>query len=309
MRKPAVLFAAMALMAAVVATFLWIELRAERELSAQLREHVVGLEARLQSGPIPEVQPEGRVALPVAQAEPATVRVPDPAIRPVQLSAVAGLDCDRQWESQRQVAVRSPPELNLTAEEQQQYGRLYLRQLPLARVCQVDGEQPLSATDYQRELQRLLGPARYELLAESRALQNTRNNIQTFRQQLAVTANPLTEEQGRRLEETIVAENRRTRSLQAGQAAPDDPLARLQFDEEGVALTVERFERVLAAGRGYLTAQQLDVLKANFDRQLLSERAGVAARRTHIDAGGDPANMPAGLQLLALPAPTPVAPR
>lgn len=138
MRKPAVLFAAMALMADVVATFLWIELRAERELSAQLREHVVGLEARLQSGPIPEVQPEGRVAPPVSQAEPATVRVPDPAVRPVQLSAVAGLDCDRQWESQRQVAVRSPPELNLTAEEQQQYGRLYLRQLPLARVCQVE---------------------------------------------------------------------------------------------------------------------------------------------------------------------------
>jgi hypothetical protein len=271
----------------MLAVHLWNQLRQERNQLAELRLELAQLKSAT-TGPAP--------------AAAGTEAAPSPALPGTPVPAVAGgapgtavsllvtaPNCEgllsQLTQSAERNAAATAAELKLAPAEAEKLAEIRVAQLLASQSCGTQQSRHASAEQLQAQLEALLGPTRYEQMQESSARRTAELNMATFRGQLKVINAPLDDEQARQLMEIILEANRRTRREAGSPAAPEEPYARLAFEEKNLRLTEERFERILTAAQAILRPSQLAQLRTNMTQQVDAMTTVVARLRASVEAG------------------------
>lgn len=280
MDRSAKLFAVTTLVTVIVAATLWGRLQDERNLTAQLRE-------ALRKGAV--VQPVYGAAFPV----PVPSAPPPPSATPqVDASALvpptASLPrCEQDRLRIRDLMGNSHAEairhLGLSPEESRVLVDLYSGQMRIP-ACEGSDQPTLGPGAFREALEQALGSARTEQLEEFEAARSARVNISTLAGQVPAE-HPLSADQRARLESTILDEQRRSRSdLAAMRLQGNDARSRLQHAQAHHEITMQRYDRVLAAAQAYLHPAQLATLQGNLERQGRADAAALERLRAEVEA-------------------------
>lgn len=293
MRKDAAILAGIAAFAVVLAVIFWNRQQQDRARAAELQQRVDQLQkggaAPMASMPDVLVKPATAPAGPAAPATATAIVQAPPAIN-------GATDCEAVKERLKSTAAAGEAdviaELKLAPAEAQRLIELREAQSLAAYSC---GDAPLphaNLDQLQAQLEATLGPARYEQMMEAKTRRTTRDNLSVLGAQVAALGAPLTDEQARQLSATIVEENRRSRRDARYAGPPEDPRARLAYEEEVLKLTEERYDRTLKAAQAYLKPEQLQQLTTNTSNQLANMRTRLQLIRTSVETGkGFPQSM------------------
>jgi hypothetical protein len=320
MQKSTVFLLVLALASAGVSAGLWMELRAERALNAELSE-------RLDSVLAPRTQP-GRVVNP--RAEPSTMIAPVAATAtaaPIPAAEPAGpkfsRDSREDWQA-RQRQLMSDPRYREALREQQRL-RLATRRENFIRLLGFTPEQADAAIDlsierqmawqeanmhmaseeasqqqkerleaqereYQAKLRDLLGEAKTAELENYMESRQTRMQVDRFRMQLG-GAEPLREDQVEPLIAALHAEqSQMEKEMQESQGTmkPEgDPAAfQRQYAERQTEAMKAAHKRMHSAATGILSSSQLEKLDAMLKRDL--ERHEAQQRMARIQSKLEP---------------------
>ncbi|HWL62637.1 MAG TPA: hypothetical protein VNQ32_07560 [Steroidobacteraceae bacterium] len=312
MRKLTLVCAGLALVGGVVSVHLWRELRAERELTAQLRSEVGDLRA-------------GALALPAAEgvaAQRSTAeigRAPAPASQPAAAApasnlAPAAVDVQRLLVN-RSVLLKDPEyrkaalaqarltlpqrypglaeELGLTAEETDRLFDLLadnqLEQSSMAMSVQLgaNGMADTAAIEeanrnrqellrqQEQKLQTELGSSRYAQWQEYQQTLGPRQQVVQLGRTLEGAGVPLNAEQSRPLIAAYAAEQKRqTEDMRRLLGSgPISPADQQRLQEERLRVQADSNRRLVEAAKSHLSARQVEALQASLDQQLAMNRA------------------------------------
>lgn len=313
MRNLALVCAALAVVSTVISVNLWRELRAERQLTAQMRVQLAsgasGAGVATPALPPPQAAPailsDARAVAPPPAAAATDQSAPAAASRASAVSLILNQSEMLKDPEYRQAALAQArmtlgqnypglaEELGLTPEQADKLMEL-LAELQVDRNAspitltadgQVDPAALQALTRRNQQLQQrqdeqvaaLLGSAglqQFKAYEETRA---SRMQAQTIRRMMESAGTPLTDAQMRPLTEVYIAEQRRQieeRQALAQQLSPAAGAAGLQqLEERNLQLQEERNRRLLEAGRGHLSGQQLERLEVTLQQQLVMSRA------------------------------------
>ncbi len=310
MSRLATLFAATTVIVGIAAVHLWQQLRAERELTAQLRARPEASTTLASGQPLPTGGvPAGSPAV-VATALPPAAGVPAPA----NAASFAPVNAEKPRTSAKfvQLQMRYPglaKELGLTSEEAEAFYDLLMKQeadlRPAVLLRSLQGSNgAIDMRELQRrrtelektqaaELEAQLGPARSRQWQEYQKTVEARRRVNELTMTLSTTS-PLTEEQSAPLLANVMAEHkRRTEEQTLRGPAPADPRGQLDYEEQTLKEREESNRRTLAFARSFLTQEQLAVMQASMTRANDNTRTTLQARRERLErierGGGVPA--------------------
>lgn len=325
MQRFAPLFAASTLVVAIVAGYLFLQLRAEHLRSRQLQERLAQLEfaqgaihasvavapAVTGSQPAPAssagqvaaagLPGQNTMATEVSRPNAARVDVrdllKDPDFRAAQLA-------QRRAQLQRTYAALVR-ELQLTPAQADALFDLMAKQ-QLARMSeparmvangQVPGEEAQQAMRnaiqenrraQDAEIATLLGDAAFVQFKEYQDTLGARQRVTQLRAQLAAQGQLLTEEQFKPLITAVAAEQK----LQGQQMADREPstrgnaAAQLAYREQSLKATEESNRRLVRAASPYLDSTQLEALAALLEQDLAMLRANLRVQQARMEAQG-----------------------
>lgn len=337
MRSLTLACAGLALMGGVMSVHLWRELRAERELTAQLRSEMGILRAA--ALPVPPdggVQPQRPIPEVLRAPAPAPQTAAAPAGNPPQPVA----DVQRLLENRREL-LKDPEyrkaaltqarlglpqrypglaeELGLTAEEADRLFDLLAENqmdmssltssIPIGANGAADTAALQDANRHRLELQRQLeqqlqtelGSNRYAQWQEYQQTLGPRTQVVQLGRMLESEGVPLNADQSRPLIAAYAAEQKRQiedmRRLLG--SGPISPADRQRLQEEQLRVQADSNRRLVEAARSHLNARQVEALQASLDQQLAMNRA--SNRMMEIQRQAQGANAPQG-NVLVLPA-------
>jgi hypothetical protein len=310
MRKDAAVLAGIAAFAVILAIVFWNRQQQDRARAAELQQQVEQLQkggaAPMASMPDVLVKPAVAPASPGAPATQATTTAAPPAPSGIKVAT----DCEAVKERLRSNAAAAEAdviaELKLTPAEAQRLIELREAQSFATYSC---GDAPLphaNLDQLQAQLEATLGPARYEQMMEAKTRRTTRDNMSVLGFQVAALGVPLTDEQSSKLSATILEESRRSRRDARYAGPPEDPRARLAYEEEVLKLTEERYDRTLKAAQAYLKPEQLQQLTTNTSDELARMRTRLLRIRTSVEAGK---GIPQSMTFINAPLPQPLPQR
>jgi hypothetical protein len=260
MRKPSLTFVTVITAATIVIGYLHLQLRAERDAAAQLREHVAQLEGA--------AQPAGSAALASRVAGQASA-AGDPAVQeapPIGPPLPGANPTPTPPRALFSPAIRE--ELGLTEEEGEEFMRL------------------LRAGGSQADFVALIGAARYEQYQQMQRAASREQRVNQLRTSLADTRHPLTAAQAAQLDGLLEAEQQRRAAYDRDRVRPTDPRALLEYEESAIKATQAATERMLADARGFMSVEQAAVLQGQLDSSASQQQDNLRTRRARLDAGG-----------------------
>lgn len=311
MRSLTLVWAGLALVGGVISVHLWRELRAERELTAQLRSEVGELRAGPLSLPPDEVPSQrsaaGMVRAPAPASPTAAVvpagNVPQPALDVQRLTANRSellKDPEYRKAALAQARLSLPQrypglaeELGLTKEEADRlFDLLAENQLDQTGVMMAlpvgaNGAPDIAAMEdlnrrrqellrqHEQELQTELGGNRYAQWQEYQQTLGPRQQVVQLGRTLDSAGVPLSSDQSRPLIAAYAAEQKRqTEDLRRLLGSgPISPADQQRFQEERLQVQAESNRRLVEAARSHLNARQVEALQASLDQQLAMNRA------------------------------------
>lgn len=255
MRKPALAFVAVVLVAAVVCGYLAAQLRTEQAAVLQLQERVSQLEKALPAsqlalrltGPAPPLPAAATGAGPAAA-------LPAQAAPPPKILALFSNE------------IRTA--LGLTAEEAGQFRQLLRDNRPAA------------------DFVALIGHARYEQYQDLLRTARRELQVEGLRTSLASTLYPLTPVQETQLDSLLAKEQRQRAAEDSARTRPTEPRAQLAYDEATLKATQAANERVLDGARSFLGAEQIVIVRNQLASTVDAQLDGLKSRRAQLDAGG-----------------------
>lgn len=324
MRNLALVCGGLAVVSGIVSVNLWRELRAERQVTTELRAQLLRPGAPA-AGPtaLPQLPPAPMTAAtPAAPAE--STPTPPPAQSPAAQGAAAAAgvinlitqqrDLLKDPEYRRAALAQSrlslpqtypglSEELNLTPEQESRLfdllAEIQLEQSSTALTF-TDGQQPDRAEieemsrrsrDIQRrrdeQLTALLGTAGQQQFVAYEQTRGARMQAQNIQRMMEGSGMPLSAAQMKPITDTFIADQQRQRdALQAmaRQVSESGPTASARLQEVMMEQQAERNRSLVEAARAHLTAQQLERLQATLDQQLAMNRASSRLARERAEA-------------------------
>ncbi|MDQ2640068.1 MAG: hypothetical protein M3Y79_05775, partial [Pseudomonadota bacterium] len=312
MRSLALVCAGLALVGGVVSVHLWRELRAERELTAQLRSDVGALRAGAPAFTTAEGAPSQRQALAMAPA-PETASRTAPAA-PAGNTVPPALDVQRLilnrgellkdpeyrkaalMQARLNLPQRYPgltEELGLSTEEAERlFDLLAENQLDLTGVTasvslSADGTANRAALEeanrnrqelirqQEQKLQTELGGVRYAQWQEYQQTLGPRQQVAQLGRNLESAGVPITSDQSRPLIAAYAAEQKRQSDdlRRLLGTGPISPADQQRVQEERLRAQAESNRRLVEAARPHLNARQVEALQASLEQQLAMNRA------------------------------------
>lgn len=322
MRNLTLVCAGLAVMGGVVSVHLWRELRAEREMTAQLRAGMEQLRAGNSIQPATarfaaSQQPSGVAAAPVPEPQGAAVSA-GPANSLASALALSILDQremmnDPEYRKAQLAQLRlslrqSYPglveELGLSAEEADRLFTLLAEgQMEMSNVNLVAG--PGGAPDpvameaanrrrqelqqqQEQQVQAMLG-GRYGQWQDYQKTRPARTQVASLARTFESIGTPITTEQSRSLLPLYVAEQERQReesSRMQGETPDGRPDLARRMEEQANA-QIERNRRLVEGARSILNARQLEALQTTLDQQVTIARLSARMARQQQDALGE----------------------
>lgn len=285
----------LAVVLALVSVNLWRELRAERQLTAELRAQ--GIE------PV-SPDPASAPAMPVIEvrsgSNPAPVERSDAPALPSPATPGQAVEIIQA------VAPGYNPERDLMRDPEYRKGRLSQQRMRLKRtytfvaeeldlseaetekLFDILAEQQVGGRNGPEEaLRALLGPGRQAKWQEYQQTLSARNRTTEMTGMLATSGHPLTEAQLRPLTSALIAEEKFVRQQQQSlftRPALMTPEARGQQLEEQVNLQEQSNRRYLDAAAPYMSPQQLALVRDTLEWQIAMTRASARMQRERLDA-------------------------
>lgn len=284
---------------ALIAGYLVVQLRAERQSVAQLRAQAAALATPV-AGPqsLAPAQPESPAPEhEIPGNEPPGNPAPAPANAPARqqiivMRADGTPDTDPTAGARFQIRMfwgDIEKDLGFSAEQMEALVQLVARgNVTPAEFDAVTG-------------------GRYPELQERQRFGLTQNRVSNLRRQLASSPAPLTDQQEVRLQEAFMAEFRRTDEETAAYPRPTEARALLDLDAQRLRIAEASNERLMAAARTFLAPEQIAVVQGSLDSLLNSQRRSLETRRLQLEAGGSGAAFAAPLVVYPASA-TPVMP-
>lgn len=287
----------LAIVLVFVAANLWHELRAERQLTADLRSQVGG-SRNAGPGPVATAapRPAGAADLTaVTRQEGAALPAPQPV--PLPLPAL------------NESVTVYPAQRNLMNDPEYRTARLAQQRMRLKRIyTQVGEELDLSDTETERlfdilaeqqaggrggseeALRALLGPGRQTRWQEYQQTLSARGRATEMTAMLATSGHPLTDAQLRPLTSALIAEEKYVRQQQSTLPRPAlmTPETRAQLREDEVNRQEESNRRYLEAATPYMSPQQLALVRDTLEWQIGLGRAEARMQRQRLEAGTPP---------------------
>jgi hypothetical protein len=313
MKKLVLMLAAAVIAAAVVATNLWLDLRAEHTKAAALAARVAAAEsARLSQSSTPPSLPMPVDTAPNPQtiAAPAVAAVPpapqqsaaETAKSPMKSVLEAMITAEGQDATRimmRGVMAQMYPDieqdLGLTPQEKQQlFDLLAMEGQDSAALMLGGGQDPAATREMQRKLveaQRvqeaklaaLLG-SKYPKWEEYQSTVAARQQVDQLRRTLGASGNPLNDAQANQLIAAFAAEQRRsskeTRAWSTSAAAINSP----NMMQESMQRSVETQGRLVDVAAPILDSAQLE----RYRRQVEQQTSMLRATMGMLGAGGKP---------------------
>ncbi|MEO6080620.1 MAG: hypothetical protein ABIQ86_12680 [Steroidobacteraceae bacterium] len=340
MRNVLPVCAGLVVISGVVSANLWLQLRTERQrtadLSTQLKEAKV---ARVSMA-----QPQRIDAAPAATPSTAAVSetkadAPAPA-KPTQVNTVQGIVNSLTQEKellkdpeyrkarlamQRINMARNYPglveELGLSEKDADRlFDLLAENQLVMNSEASFSigaNGQPDQAAFQERmrkqqELQRqqeesvaaLLGPGKYAQWQDYQQTRMPRMQATSLGAQLAQVGQPLSEAQHKALTTTLIAEQKRQREDSQSMARNinrADPQAVAQLQEEAMKRQEQSNRRILEAAASSLNPRQLDALREQYEMQAAMNRASSRLQRARQEAQGGTTQAVPGQAITVMP--------
>jgi hypothetical protein len=317
MRTYTPVLAATTLIGGIVATYLWTQLRAERDLSAQLQARVAQLEVAHSTSAAQSALPLVRNSETQDSALRSAAAPASPPSTPTANALRSGaaplintqeLLKDPDFRDGMAVSLRSSlamlypdlaKDLGLTPE---QSGKLLdlLSKHRLASVSAVPSptsSDPAAMREFSKaveensrkeetEVRSLLGDAKYEQWKEYQSTLAVRQQVSQLRSALQSSGQALDEYQEKSLITALAAEQKREteearRSTPPVGSAPRDVAAVL---EDGLQRGEANNKKMLDVASSYLTASQLEVMGKVQNQQLSMMRAMARAQRAQANA-------------------------
>lgn len=258
MRMPARGFVGVVIIATLVIGFLLVELRAERNTAAQLREHVAQLSAAPQLPGPPSPAPQ------VAnQALASGTQPTGEALQGNQMPGGGPMAPPRRAIFSE--AIRE--ELGLTKEQGEGF-------VQLLRSGGTDA-------DYVA----LIGSEKYEQYQALQRAQSREQRVNQLRTSLADTRHPLTDAQASQLDRLLEAEQQRRAEDAKARPKPTDPRALLEYDEATLRATQAATERMYADAHAFLTVEQAAILQSQLGSSLSQQEDNLRLRRAQMGTG------------------------
>lgn len=307
MQKNKTLLIAVTLIAVFAGTFLWLELRSERERSADLAQRIIELESQLAGPALPDIlSPQPVVqslprdaAGPRATSEVSVAAALAPGLSGSVITAAADPDfCALQRSQARAQLPRQYPqlaaELSLSATEQQAFMDLLTSQRDRSpgNPCGTGPRGPASPEQLaafeksrQSEIAALLGP-RYQLWQQYEGTLESRQRVNSLRERLAAGGSPLSDAQASALLATFSAEQERS-DLEARGRGPvgTGPRAQLEQHEQDIKVLEQSNARIVASAAAYLSSAQMEAMKGPMEQRVRLERSYLEMQRAHADSG------------------------
>lgn len=259
MRKPSLAIAAATTAVTIVIGHLFLQLRAERNTAAQLRQQLAQSPGADRSAG--SASPAPRLANDLLQSMDVTGRDSSPTAP----TSIASPSERKPWYPLRTAI---PKELGLTPEEVDEFSRLLF-----------EGGAPA-------DFVALVGPTRYARYKELQRSTARGVQVNRLRTLLAATDHPLTDGQAAQLDQLLDAEQQRRAADDAARVRPSDPRALLDYDETTLQATRASNERVFVGAHGFLSGEQVQVLQSELERAVSQQLDILRTRRARLDAGG-----------------------
>ncbi len=324
MQRFAPLFAASTLVVAIVAAYLFLQLRTEHQRTRQLQERIAELEfaqgaivasasvapavagrqpaPASPAGQVAAVESSGQGSAAAEVARPNAARMnarglmKDPDFRAAQLA-------QRRAQLQRTYAALVR-ELQLTPAQADALFDLMAKQ-QLARMSeparmvssgQVQGEDAQQAMRnaiqenrraQDAEIATLLGDAAFQQFREYQDTLGARQRVTQLRAQLAAQGQLLTDEQFKPMIAAVAAEQK-LQGQQVNDREPTrgDAAAQMAYREQSLKFTEESNRRMLRAAASYLDSGQLEALETLLEQDLDMLRANLRVQQARMDAQG-----------------------
>lgn len=291
MARPGLPIVITVVVATLIAGFLAVQLRAERQSVAQLRERAAALAlAQAQAKTATSTAPPVEGAAPEAPAPEAEMPAREPEEVSSQVPAKAAA-------RQQIVVMRADgtPDPDPTAGARFQIGMFW---------GDVEKDLGLSKEEMEALVQLVARgnptPAEFDAATGGRwaQLQERQwdglamNRVSSLRNALASTPNPLTDEQEQQLKLAFTAEFRRTGAEEAANPRPTEPRALLEYEEQRLRSTEAGNERIVAATRSHLSSEQVAVVQSTLEIFVNLQRRNLESRRLRLEAGGSGAMNP-----------------
>lgn len=304
--------AGIAIVSGAMSFTLWRELRAERQMTADLRTQLDEAKAANRSS----MAAARGVNAAVAVAAPATGAAGNndgasaaraPAGVPLNVQNIVNLEQDLmkdpEYRKLRLAQIRSSVERDYPglAEElglsEQEAGKLYdlLAQSQLdmtvdssilggngtpdqAAMQQMVQRQQMQRREQETAIRSLLGDGKYGQWQEYQQTRSARQRVVTINTQLAQAGMPLSDSQSRALTTALIGEQQRQRQEQQAMARTltsgnqNDPGLRAQLQEELLKRNEDNNRRMLDAAAPYMNARQLAALREQMEQQAAMSR-------------------------------------
>jgi hypothetical protein len=315
----------LAFVLAMVSANLWRELRAERDLNAQLHAQVEASAIR-DAGHVPTQRVDVRADEPPATAKNGGATESTP--RPLQAAAagptaantinsVRDLMQDPEYRKARLIQAKMTlkrtytdvaEELGLSEKEVEQLFDLLAEQqigpnlsLPMGPDGQPDRQAMEEMARQRQAAQRkneeavaaLIGPARQTKWQEYQLSLSARNRASQMSGMLASSGYPLTEAQVRPLTAALIAEEKYVREQQgpARQSMPMNAESFLRSQEDSISRQEESNRRYLETAAPYMTSRQLSLVKEVLEQQIAISRASARMQRERMEKSGNAARI------------------
>ncbi len=298
-----------ALVTGVVSVYLWQQLDAERQLTAQLRQQIVSPNGslRLAAG-----QPLPAAGVPAGETPVAAKALQSP-VGPEAVAATAAhppaaangnrssplyeekIGSSLKLNKLQQLYPGLVKELRLTSAEAEALHDLVAKQQATLNAS-LPGDGNFNAEDLRlkisemqksqaAELEAQLGPGRSQQWREYQTTVEARRRVNELTMMLASSA-AINEEQTRLLVASIAAEQKRRAQEESMRVPPtSDPRSQLDFEEQNLKGRVESNRRTVDAARSFMTPEQVTLMQDTMARANDRMRASLEARRSRLESG------------------------
>jgi hypothetical protein len=313
MRKSTLLLSAALLSTAAASSWLWRQLNDERALTLDLKNRVAALERPRKQLPVTADAPAAVTELPAARTSKAMtetrpsvpVSAPPANYYPGQYQQrlLKNPEFRQALRNQQRVAIESqfrdlPKVLNLSPEDADRVFDLLAEQS--VRLIELQGRGPWSPDEGQSrqdshrelrkqneaELAQLLGGPNLNRFQEFRSTLQSRAEVDSVRNEMALGTEPLREDQVEPMVLLVNSElqrmNQELRDLGMSQTAGVS--AEQILEETRSELAIAANQRIIDAARPILTSTQLAALKELYRRQRLQMEAQTEMLRLRADA-------------------------
>ena len=273
----------LAVVLAIVSANLWLELRSERTLTADLRTRLVESTIRVSSAestPTVEARTEP-AALTRAIRDPETTPPKPEAPRPAPASAATyTLERDLMQDSGFRNARLIQTRMTLKRTYTEVAEEVGLTEGETERLFDLLAEQQIGPNRSADAITALLGPGRQKAWQDYQLTLSARNRASQMSGMLASSGYPLTEEQLKPLRTALIAEEKYVRDQdhqKFSQMPPGTPVERAQLLAQQTTESIDRQEqsnrRYLQAAAPYMSPKQLELVKDTLEQQIAMSRA------------------------------------